>query len=130
RGRSEGGVDIKAVASPGTGHTRARKRRVSVGYEHHAREITSHKRLECCTQAQEVVWKIAIESRLRLRDGSNVTAAAKQNPLGARFDDDVRPQAGKPDIGGANGEQHQIESAVGMIFSRRIQSIAQLRDLR
>ena len=48
--------------------------------------------------------------RLRVRNRGDMAAAAEQQPLGARLDDDVGDQPGELDVVGADGEQHEIEA--------------------
>jgi hypothetical protein len=59
-----------------------------------------------------------------------VSAAVEQDALGARFDNDVGNQAGKFDVVGADGQQHEIESAILAMLARDGQRVVEARHLR
>src|SRR5262245_47332658 len=59
-----------------------------------------------------------------------MAAAAEQRALGARLDDDVADEPREPDVVRPDGEQHEIELALGIEAARPVERIAQLADLR
>ena len=127
---AEGRMHVEAVAAAGAGGAGRRQRRMAIGHEHHACEIAADQRLERRAQLGEVLRQVAIEDALRIRDRGDVAAAAEQAPLGARFDDDVGDQPGELDVVGADGEQHEVEGAVGALLARGRERLGQRRDLR
>ena len=56
-------------------------------------------------------------------------AAPEQVSFGARLDDDVGDQPGEQNIVGSDGQQHEIETAVGAVATRHSQDVLQLGDL-
>ncbi len=59
-----------------------------------------------------------------------MAAAAEQRALGARLDDDVADEPREPDVVGPDGEQHEVELALGIGAACPGQGIAQLGHLR
>src|SRR5262249_17649001 len=94
-----------------------------------AREVAADERLERGARLDEVSRQLALESPLRIRHRREHAAAAEQAALGARLGDDVGDQAREQNVVGADGEQHQVEIALGTLASGRRQQVGELGDL-
>ena len=125
----EGRMHVEAVASARAGRVGAGERGIAVAHVDDARQISADQRLERGAQLGEIGRQLAVEDLLRVLDRRNDAAAIEQAAFGARLDDDVGDQPGKEDVVGPDGEQHQVEAAVGALAARGRQEVGQLGDL-
>ncbi len=125
----EGRVHVEAVASARTGRVGAGKRGVAVAHVDDARQISTDQRLERGARLGEIAGQLAIEHLLRILDRGNDAAAIEQAAFGSRLDHDIGDEPGEKDVVGADGEQHQIEAAVGLMAAGRRQELRQRGDL-
>ena len=122
-------MHIEAVAATRTGPVGCGKRRMAVAHEYHAREIAAHERFERRAQPGEIAGQVAVEDVLGVRDRGHVAAAPEQQPLGGRLDDDVGDKTREQDVVGADGEQDEVEAAVGAVPMREREQLGQFGDL-
>src|SRR5690349_19778846 len=120
---------VEAIASARAGRVGAGKRGVTVAHVDDARQISADQRLERGARLGEIAWQFAIEHLLRIFDRGNNAVAMKQIAFGSRLDHDIGDEPGEEDVVGADGEQHQIEAAVGLTAAGRRQELRQLGDL-
>ena len=123
-------MHVEAVAAAGAGRV-ALHRRMAVGHVDDAGQVAADQRLERGAQLGEIVGKLAIEDRLRLRHGRELAALIEQRALDAGADDDVGDEAGELDVVGADREQHEVELAArAMCLRALLERVLQLLDLR
>src|SRR5436190_14870725 len=120
---------VEAIASARTGCVGAGKRRVAVAHVDDARQISADQRLERRARLGKIAWQFAIEHLLRIVDRGNNAVAMKQAAFASRLDHDIGDEPGEKDVVGSDGEQHQIEAAVGLMAAGRRQELRQLGDL-
>src|SRR5262249_47458580 len=123
-------MHIEAAASAGAGRVGRGQCRMAIGHEHDARQITADQRLQRGAQFRKIVGQRAVKNVLRVRHLGDMAAAAEQSALRPRLDDDVTNESRKPDVIGADREQHEIEGTVGATGAGLGQGICEGGDLR
>ena len=123
-------MHVEAAAAGGAGGAGRSECRIAVAHIDHPRQVPADERLERSSQLHEIPRQIAIEDLLRVLDRSEVAGAAQQGALGSRLDHHVGDQPGEQDVVGADGEQDQVEAAVGAVAAGDGQVVLQLGDLR
>src|SRR5262249_59473960 len=77
----------------------------------------------------EIAGQLAVEHLLRILDRGNDATAIEQATFRSGLEHDIGDEPGEIDVVGADGEQHEIEAAIGLMTARRRQQLRQLGDL-
>src|SRR5581483_11174654 len=105
----ESRMHIEAVAAAGAGSAVRLQRRMPVGDIDDAMQVAANEWLECRPQFGEGAGQRGADHALRVLDRSHRAAARRDDALRRAVDDHIADKAGKGNVVGADGKQHEVE---------------------